>query len=282
MDNGSASGEAESSPPDAAVVDRALGALTGLRVGEILGAETDGLPSVAATAALQTAFPDFGVDSPGFTATLTGVGGEATSARPAGTTPVPPAWVTTAVATALAVSADPIVDLVKALAERLALDDRDRLTFAAAAAVAASVSAALDNTPWSQCLSLAISAADLAESTAGVYRPGASVGARMAWAHALASRADDPVAVVELLVGASDVPQEAVPAAFAMVGVHSTSGGPQPMTAIQAAAGLGGRAGLIAPIVGALAGAVAGVGAFPAHLRDDIDLTLVLRHRHEG
>lgn len=269
--------------------DRALGAVTGLRVGEVLGAETEGLPRVAAGTALQAAFPDFGVTTPGFVALTAACGVEADSTgaqRPLAAVAVPalPAWVSLSVATALAVRADPVEGLVKAVGERLVLEDRDRLTFAAAAAVAAAVSAALDKTPWSQCLSLAISAADLAESSAGVYRAGASVGARLAWAHALAARAEEPAAVVELLVGASEIPQEAVPAAFAMVGVQAAaaSGTPQPMATLQSAAALGGRAGLVVPVAGTMAGALAGVRAFPAHARDDIDLTPALARRGDG
>lgn len=268
--------------------DRALGAVTGLRVGEVLGAETEGLPRVAAATALQAAFPDFGVTTPGFVAVTEACGVEEPSdagrQRPLAVVAVPalPAWVALSVATALEVRADPIEDLVKAVGERLALEDRDRLTFAAAAAVAAAVSAALDRTPWLQCLSLAISAADLAESSAGVYRAGASVGARLAWAHALATRAEEPAAVVELLVGASEIPQEAVPAAFAMVGVQAASGAAQPMATLQSAAALGGRAGLVVPVAGTVAGALAGVSAFPAHVRDDTDLTPVLARRGDG
>lgn len=279
---------ADDAHSDPRLADRALGALTGLRVGEALGGEADGLPAPEAASALQAAFPDFGAPTPAHRGVLVLCGAEQVDARPAesaagaGPTHPAPAWVPVAIAAALQVRADPIAGLVEAVGERLAPGDRDRLTFAAVAALATAVSAALDETPWAQCLSLAISAADLAESSADVYRPGASVGARLAWAHALASRSDEPLAVVELLVGTSGEPQEAIPAAFAVVGVHASSGLPRPMAVVQEAASLGGRAGLIVPVAGALAGAFTGAGAFPVHLRDDIELTPVLTHRDGG
>ncbi len=269
--------------------DRALGALTGLRVGEVLGAVTDGLPAATASTALDSAFPDFSVATPAFAEALSALGvqerGECAGLVAAGCDA--PQWVSVAVATGLQVRADPIAQLVEALGERLPAPHRNRLTFAAGAAVAGAVSAALDETSWSQCLSLAISAADLAEAAAAsveAYRAGASVGARLAWAHALGTRAEDALEIIELLVGVSEMPQEAVPAAFAVIGARAGAGsGPrEPMSTVRSAATLGGRAGLIAPVAGALAGALAGVAAFPAHLRDDIELTRVLAGREAG
>lgn len=265
--------------------DRAAGALTGLAVGEVLGDLADGLAATDAAAAVHSALPDFSAATPGATAVLDLLGGAVEEVGevepgPAGVQPLPP-WVAVAVATGLQVRADPIAGLVESVGERLRETERDRLTYAAAAAVAAAVSAALDETPWPQCLSLSISAADLGETAATHYRPGAGVGARIAWAHALAARAgDDALSVIELLVGVSEVPQEAVAATFAIIA--AVDGAARPVDAARSAALLGGRAGLVAPLAGAIAGALAGASAFPGHLRRDTDLTPMLLRREDG
>lgn len=254
---------------------RAEGALTGLGVGEVLGAETEGLSPAQAVLALQSAFPDLAREVPGVTLVQRLLGestadpGDGQPERVAGL----PGWVAVAVAGGITQGCDPVEDLADEVGRRLDPTDQDRLTRAGASAVAAAVSAARVGSPWATCLSLAISAADAAESdTARPYGAGPSLAGRLAWAHALATRSTEaPGEVIGMLVGTADIPQEAVPAAFAVVGMclAGPEGGAvgNPAVVARRAAELGGRATVVAALAGALAGALTGVDMFPVHMR---------------
>lgn len=148
----------------------------------------------------------------------------------------------------LAHPCDPIDELVAAVIAAVTPFDDGSGVAAAAAAVAAAVSAGVAESSIEQRLALAAWGADAAAERAA-YRPGPRLSARLTWACALAGRAEaDPVDVLALLVGNSDVPQECVPAAFA---VAATS--PDVRSAIHAALALGGQADVIAAVAGAVA-----------------------------
>lgn len=153
----------------------------------------------------------------------------------------------------LATRCDSVATQVESLAHAAPFTGAPLL--AAAAGSAAAVSAGLDGASWPQRLALAAWAADEAPAR-GDYRPGPSMSARLTWACALAERAEaDPVQVVGLLVGNSGVPQECVPAAFALAAVCDDAD-----AARRSAARLGGQV----DVIGALAGALLAAGFDPA------------------
>lgn len=153
----------------------------------------------------------------------------------------------------LAVRSDPLQSQVAAVAARVPFTAAPVL--AAAAGTAAAVSSGLDGASWAQRIALAAWAADDAAGR-GTYRPGPSMSARLTWACALAERAEtDPVQVIGLLVGNSEVPQECAPAAFALA---TASGDVE--AARRAAGELGGQT----DVIGALAGALVAAGAMEA------------------
>lgn len=272
--------------------DAAEGALAGLHVGEVLGVLGEGVRRDDAIAAVQGAFPDFATAGAAVrraAALARGCPQRGTESLDAATGGIP-GWVPVAVGTGVAHDCDPVEDLARAVGSRLAPSHHDRLTHACAASVAVAVSAAVAGCDWAQCLSLAISAADGVEqewlANTRPWTAGPSVGARLAWAHALATRAsEDPMAIIDLLVGTSSSPQECVPAAFAVVGrlawnaaeaepsdgsvasVTRVARRIDPVEAARQAAMLGGCAPVIATVGGAIAGALAGVEAVPSHMR---------------
>lgn len=272
---------APESPPEshrATPEERVAGALSGFHVGEILGGFGEGVSPAGAVVALQEAFPDFSQQTPGTTHLSQLLsGGPCASRAEAPAVSGIPGWVTVAVATGLRHACDPVAQLVTEVEDRLAPTEQSRLQRAGAAAVATAVSAARTDASWPQCLSLAVSAADAAESGTSVpYGAGPSLASRLTWAHALATRSSgDPGEVIALLVGTSEVPQEAVPAVFAVLGVmvkEATEAGidragAKPLEAARRAAVLGGRSTIIAALAGAITGAFAGVEAVPAHMR---------------
>ena len=123
------------------------------------------------------------------------------------------------------------------------------------------MSAGVEGHPVAVAVALGIAAA-----RAGVHRgrwvAGADVAARITWTTELAGRSDTSLATdrVVALIGTSLATQESVPAAFAMLLLHPDD----PWAACCAAASLGGDTDTIAAMTGAMAGAVHGVGAFPA------------------
>jgi ADP-ribosylglycohydrolase len=134
------------------------------------------------------------------------------------------------------------------------------VALAGAAAVATAVSAGLDGADLATATAAAVRAAELA-ATRGHWIAAADVGARIAWATRLVA-GQSPEAAAELIyrvVGTSVATQESVPAAFAVLAVHPDD----PWRACLLAASLGGDCDTIAAIVGAIAGAGHGAGAFP-------------------
>lgn len=127
---------------------------------------------------------------------------------------------------------------------------------ATVAAVAAVVSSGLAGADWDQRVAFAAWAADEG-GTAGSYRPGPRLSARLTWACALAARAEaDPVDVLALLVGNSGLPQECVPAGLALAAVSPDVGAAQ-----AGAFALGGATDVITALAGSLAAAGGPPGA---------------------
>lgn len=174
---------------------------------------------------------------------------------------------------------DPIDGLVAGVTTALSRSvglahiDESAPLIAATAGVAAAVSAGIEGASWPQRVALAAWACDEGAAT-GSYRPGPRLSARLTWACALAERAEtDPVDVVALLVGNSAIPQEAVPAGFAL----ATVGTDVPSTQ-RAAVALGGRSRTIAGLAGALvAAAGAAAGQPPSDPLGNLVGTLVTR-----
>lgn len=148
-----------------------------------------------------------------------------------------------------------LLDLVEA-ADRPTHDTR--IAHAGAAAVAMAVAAAVDGLDAGEILTRSLTAA-ADGGRRGRPTGGPDVAARISWACGLARATDEPLGVIELLVGTSAATQEAVPAAFAIATVYA-----DPWAACQAAASLGGEADLIAALVGAMLGARHGLSMFPA------------------
>lgn len=160
---------------------------------------------------------------------------------------------------------DPIDGLVAGVTTALSRSvglahiDESAPLIAATAGVAAAVSAGIEGASWPQRVALAAWACDEGAAT-GSYRPGPRLSARLTWACALAERAEtDPVDVVALLVGNSAIPQEAVPAGFALAAV-----GTDVLSTQRAAVALGGRSRTIAGLAGALVAAAGATARQPA------------------
>ncbi|GAA4750106.1 ADP-ribosylglycohydrolase family protein [Amnibacterium soli] len=151
--------------------------------------------------------------------------------------------------------------LVDAVEEACLVSHATSVAIAGAAAVAAAVSAGVDGLGTATSVALGIAAAR-AGARRGRWVAGADVAARIAWSTELAGRHDVVVATdrVVSLIGTSLATQESVPAAFAMLLLHPDD----PWAACCAAASLGGDSDTIAAMTGAMAGAIHGVGAFPA------------------
>ncbi len=154
--------------------------------------------------------------------------------------------------------AEALVDAVEAAC---LVSHHTSVAIAGAAAVAAVVSAGVDGRDLPVAAALGITAAR-AGARRGRWVAGAEVAARISWSVELAGRRDVPTAIdrVVRLIGTSLATQESVPAAFAMLLLHPDD----PWAACCAAASLGGDTDTIAAMTGAMAGAIHGVGAFPA------------------
>jgi ADP-ribosylglycohydrolase len=171
-----------------------------------------------------------------------------------------------------------VAALVDAVEEACLVSHHTSVAIAGAAAVAAVVSAGVSGLALPTAVALGITAAR-AGARRGRWVAGADVAARIAWCTELAGRKDVVVATdrVVTLIGTSLATQESVPAAFGMLLLHPDD----PWAACCAAASLGGDTDTIAAITGAMAGAIHGVGAFPADavstVRDVNDLGLDAR-----
>lgn len=157
----------------------------------------------------------------------------------------------------IACGPDPVESLVDVVESADRPTHDTRIAHAGAAAVACAVSAGIEGLPAEQILALALTAA-ADGGRRGHITPGPDVGARIAWACGLAGAAEEPLGVIELLVGTSLATQESVPAAFAIAAAYD-----DPWAGCLAAAGLGGDTDTIAAMVGAMLGARFGLSAFP-------------------
>ena len=154
------------------------------------------------------------------------------------------------------------------------------VALAGAAAVAAAVSAGVCGATVAEATTLGIQAARLAAGR-GYWVAGADVAARIEWATGLVTdraQADwesgleadgeaETAGLIYTLVGTSLATQESVPAAFAVLAAVPDD----PWQACLLAASLGGDTDTIAAMAGAVAGACAGVTAFPAEAIAVID-----------
>jgi len=142
------------------------------------------------------------------------------------------------------------------------------LALAGAAAVAAAVSAGISGAQTAEATTIAIAAARLAADR-GHWVAGADVAARIQWAVGLVTGRNrmEAAELIYTLVGTSLATQESVPAAFAVLAAVPDD----PWQACLLAASLGGDTDTIAAMAGAVAGASAGVTAFPAEAVAVID-----------
>ena len=179
------------------------------------------------------------------------------TALPAGTTP--PA------ASRARASLSTLVDRVVAASS---VTHNTGIALAGAAAVAAAVSAGVSGAGIAEATALAIAAARLAAQR-GHWVAGADVAARIVWATGLVTDLHQAEAaeLIYTLVGTSLATQESVPAAFAVLAAVPAD----PWQACLVAASLGGDCDTIAAMVGAVAGACHGVGAFPPEAIAAID-----------
>ena len=141
------------------------------------------------------------------------------------------------------------------------------IAIAGASAVAAAVSAGVGGGTTRECLELAVRAAELG-GRRGAYVGGADVARRIRWAVGLVTGAAEDAALhdVETLVGTGVATQESVPAALALVAMCPGD----PWRAALLAAGLGGDSDTVAAMAGAVAGAAAGLGAWPPDAVDTV------------
>ena len=134
------------------------------------------------------------------------------------------------------------------------------IALAGASAVAAAVSAGVSGAGLAAATAAAVQAARIGAER-GHWVAGADVAARIEWAMGLVAGRDQAQAsrLIYTLVGTSLATQESVPAAFAVLAAVPGD----PWRACLLAASLGGDCDTIAAMAGAIAGACAGVEAFP-------------------
>jgi ADP-ribosylglycohydrolase len=189
--------------------------------------------------------------------------------------------------------------LVEAVTATSEITHNTNLGIAAAAAVAAAVSAGIDGADLPTALDLAERAA-ADGGRRGHWCAGGDIAARIGWARrwvrglvdgngAGGDRREAVAGAVYAVVGTSVAAQESVVAAFALVEALGSS----PADALTTAAGLGGDTDTIAAIAGAILGARHGLSGLPAdlvaqvrgvndlRLEPVVDGLLELRHRHQ-
>jgi len=149
--------------------------------------------------------------------------------------------------------------LVDRVVEASMVSHNTGVAIAGASAVAAAVSAGLDGATVSESIPIAIRAAAIGRDR-GYWVAAGDVSRRIEWAVRLTDGDDveRSLADVAELVGTSLATQESVPAAFAILALHSDD----PWQAVLTAASLGGDTDTIAAMVGAVTGACG--GAFPS------------------
>jgi ADP-ribosylglycohydrolase len=160
--------------------------------------------------------------------------------------------------TPVGIVARPGPGLIDLVVEASFVSHNTGIALAGAAAVAAAVSAGIDGTAP---LPAALDAAQQG-ALRGHWVAGADVAKRIVWARSLGSLDD-----IYELVGTSLATQESVPAAFGILALYAGD----PWGAVCAAASLGGDSDTIAAMVGAIAGAMHGIDAFPARARAKIE-----------
>ena len=160
--------------------------------------------------------------------------------------------------------ARPIEDfagLLQAVVEASGVTHNTTIALAGASAVAAAVSAGIAGAGIEDAIQVGLSAAQAGRNR-GSWVAGADVAARIE--AALDGVRDlgeaEQVRFIRNVVGTSVATQESVPAAFAVLRAR---GGRSAWEACLQAASLGGDSDTIAAMVGAIAGACEGVGAFP-------------------
>lgn len=160
----------------------------------------------------------------------------------------------------IAVAADDPDRLVDRVVEASCLTHNTSLALGAAAAVAATVSAALDGADLPAATEYAVQAARLA-APRGHWVPGAGVAERIEQALEITSGADVPrlLDVIDRHVGTSVRSNESIPAAFAVL--HGCSH--DPWLACRIGASVGGDCDTIAAMAGAMAGALWGSERVP-------------------
>ena len=158
--------------------------------------------------------------------------------------------------------------LVEAVVSTSEITHNTNLGIAAAAAVAAAVSAGIDGADLRTTLDLAERAADEG-GRRGHWCAGGEIAARIGWARRWVRDLGDGVEhgdtvgdAVYAVVGTSVAAQESVIAAFALVEALGSS----PIDVLTTAAGLGGDTDTIAAIAGAILGAHHGLSGLPADL----------------
>jgi ADP-ribosylglycohydrolase len=161
---------------------------------------------------------------------------------------------------AIATPAQPLSGLVDAVVAASMVTHHTSIGLAAAAAVAAAVSAALDGGSRTECLEIAVAAADLAAER-GRWVAGGQIGPRIAWAARHLSHTPPAAWARELdaVIGTSVQAQESVVAAFALLAVA-----PSGWEATCLAASAGGDTDTIGAIAGAMFGALGGLDTWPA------------------
>jgi ADP-ribosylglycohydrolase len=160
----------------------------------------------------------------------------------------------------IAVPPRPLSTLCGSVADASRLTHGTDVAISGACAVAAAVSAGVEGADLQTAIASGIAAAKRGNRL-GAYVAGASVRTRIRWAIDLVSgcQSADALDVLDRLVGTGVATQESVPAAFAVL----SRWGRDPWKACRRAAELGGDSDTIAAMTGAMAGAVAGIGAFP-------------------
>jgi ADP-ribosylglycohydrolase len=157
--------------------------------------------------------------------------------------------------------------LVDAVVATARVTHNTSLGIAAAAAVAATVSAGVDGASLADALDAGERAA-VVGGERGHWAAGGEIAARIHWARGwVRGMTHDAVAdAVAEVIGTSVASQESVVAAFAL----AEAMGGDPAAALRLAAGLGGDTDTVAAICGAMLGAAHGVDAIPADLAETV------------
>lgn len=164
----------------------------------------------------------------------------------------------------IAVPATPLTRLLDSVEHACQVTHNTGLGIAAAAAVAAAVSTAVDGGELAECVDAAVNASK-AGARRGNWVAGADIATRISAAIDAVRNAATHHAAIEVIrnrIGTSVASQESVPAAFAVLEL----GGCDPWRTCVLAANLGGDCDTIGAMAGAIAGARAGFAGLPAQV----------------